>query len=291
MKITNNLGPHCSNALYHAARQSLYTPVEGQIRVSELIDAPMVRRLRTMHADEIIVPVERLIPSLMGTAWHSLMEKYTDPSEVSERRMYREYPDFNVTLTGQLDNYNPATCTISDYKETSSMKFIRKDFLKWEQQQNIYADLANENGMPVKTICIYVNVKDWSKYKAFQGGDYPRFRHMRLELPLWPHDQADAFIRERLALHAQDVPDVCTPEERWQKETEYALMKKGRKSAVRCMESAQEIEAYALDKKIKIDGIAHWIQERPGEDTRCEGWCDVCDFCPYYQMKAKECAA
>jgi len=290
MKITNNLGPHCSNALYNAAQESLYEPVEGQIRVSELIDAPIIRRLRILHANEITIPVERIIPSLMGTAWHSLMEKHTNPSETSECRMYREYPEFQTTLTGQLDNYNPTTCAISDYKETSVMKFIHQDFSSWEKQQNIYADLANENNMPVKTIHIYVNIKDWNKYKAFQGGNYPKFRHMKLSLPLWTHEQADAFIRQRLALHAQEIPDICTPEERWQKETQYALMKKGRKSAVRCMDSPQEIQDYAINKNIKIDGQHHWIQERPGEDTRCEGWCDVCDFCPYYQQ-LKEAAA
>ena len=78
-----------------------------------------------------------------------------------------------------------------------------------------------------------------------------------------------------------DLP-ACTPEERWHKEDTYAVMKEGRKSAVRVFKTHGDAQAY-IDSKM-LDN-KHSIVKREGTDNRCENYCNVNKWCPYYKSK------
>jgi len=99
-----------------------------------------------------------------------------------------------------------------------------------------------------------------------------------LEVSLWTPAQAQTYIERRVRLHQQamtgDWPD-CTPEERWTKSTKYALMKKGRKKAIKLY----NVEAEALQAVTEKD---HFVELRPGEETRCESYCGVSKHCPQF---------
>ena len=54
------------------------------------------------------------------------------------------------------------------------------------------------------------------------------------------------------------------------------MMKKGRKSAVRLLDSEEQAEAYVKDKNVK----GGYVEKREGENIRCDGYCSVREFCP-----------
>ena len=78
---------------------------------------------------------------------------------------------------------------------------------------------------------------------------------------VWPEDEQVKFIKDRVALieSQKDLPDdeipECLPTNRWQTETKYAIMKEGRKSAVKLHTDETEAQTHldTLDKKHYID--------------------------------------
>ena len=65
------------------------------------------------------------------------------------------------------------------------------------------------------------------------------------------------------------------------KPSKWALMKDGRKSAVKLFDSETEAMLY---KQTAKDGDALFIDHRKGEFTRCEGnFCGVAEFCDQYK--------
>ena len=79
-----------------------------------------------------------------------------------------------------------------------------------------------------------------------------------------------------------DIPP-CTSEERWEKPTKFAVMKEGRKSAVRVLETQEDAEKLAGEL-----GKNHSVQIRPGESTRCAEYCSAADYCNYYKTLGEE---
>jgi hypothetical protein len=109
-------------------------------------------------------------------------------------------------------------------------------------------------------------------------GRYPQARIIAYPIPLWPAHECESYILDRLRLHraALREPMTCTPEERWQEETLFAVMKAGRKSAVRVLDTQDEAEAMAAEK-----GKGHSVVERTGGDRRCKDFCTVAPHCPH----------
>jgi hypothetical protein len=98
-----------------------------------------------------------------------------------------------------------------------------------------------------------------------------------IDLPVWSLEEAEAWILSRVVLHQQSdlgVEVECTEEERWYSRTTFALMKDGGKRAKRVVEIKEEL--------LPIPE-GHHIEERPGVNRRCEGFCEVAPFCSQYQ--------
>ena len=105
MRVYNDIGHHCPDALLNAGKASMYRPMASKLRVSEMNDSPLIRFLKMKHWDELSVPISRLIASIRGTAWHAYLEQFAPPEDMTEYRFNRHYPDHNITLTGQPDGY------------------------------------------------------------------------------------------------------------------------------------------------------------------------------------------
>ena len=78
------------------------------------------------------------------------------------------------------------------------------------------------------------------------------------------------------ALSDSELP-LCTPEERFNSGDKYAVMKKGRKTAMRVLDSLEDAEAW------KHASGGEYIDVRKGEDKKCIDYCSVCKFCDYWQ--------
>jgi hypothetical protein len=104
---------------------------------------------------------------------------------------------------------------------------------------------------------------------------------MTIPVEMWPHEKTREFIVSRIALHeaAAFATDEglapCTPEERWQKETTYAVMKPGRKSALSVHVSMETAQASL------IGGAS--IVARPGKSVRCASYCPVSGICSQWK--------
>jgi hypothetical protein len=88
-------------------------------------------------------------------------------------------------------------------------------------------------------------------------------------------DYTEVFIQERLKAHFVNPP-TCTDEDRWKKEDSFAVMKTGRKTAMRVLSTLPEAKQWMTQ-----NGGTH-VDIRKGEYTRCENYCNVSTFCPLF---------
>ena len=70
----------------------------------------------------------------------------------------------------------------------------------------------------------------------------------------------------------------CTPEERWADPEKYAVMKNGRKSAVRVFDTLIDAENCAGEL-----GNSHYVETRPAVSRKCGKYCLCKDFCSFYR--------
>ena len=253
-----------------AVRNDPYTG-GGDISATKLIDAPRVQLLGKLHRDKVTTDVSERVWSLLGQAVHTILERagLRQDGMIVEERLFAEVNGWQVS--GQFDVLHLDDQKISDYKVTTVWKQHGSD--SWTRQMNVLRWLAHQNGHTVNTLEIVAIFRDWRKTEAQRNPEYPQAAIAVIPVPVWELDEAEAYIRERVALHqeaAEGVDIECTDEERWYSGTTYALMKPGSKRAVRVFDTpptpAQIPEG-------------HTVVERPGEYKRCQHYCDVSAFC------------
>ena len=84
---------------------------------------------------------------------------------------------------------------------------------------------------------------------------------------------------------SDDEIEPCTPEERWSTPTKWAVMKEGRKTAVKVCATEEEAQSFIDD--LEKDKDKHTIEVRPGIDKKCEDYCPCASFCSYYKETHK----
>lgn len=278
-----------------------YTRGESHISVTQLIDSPRVRILRAEFDHAISEDVSENLWSVLGRAAHSVMEDTAEGDRyIVEKRYSKVVRDW--TLSGAIDLVELMVDQVTgvmeaklwDYKVTSVWSVIFGK-IDWERQLNVYAELfQHETGIPVVELEIVVICRDWTNSKARSDSDsYPQCPIVRYPIKSWDRHERVTYIEERMKLHqdaeyahliGDDLPH-CTPDERWQKETKYAVKKKGRKSAIKVYDALEPAQEHA-------DGqTGGFVETRPGGCTRCEqNWCRVASWCDQYQdeIEAKE---
>ena len=168
----------------------------------------------------------------------------------------------------------------------------RKRRSEWEKQLNVYAWLVEHvKGVPVTKLTIDAFIKDFNTRESETRANYPTAGIVSIDVPLWPMERREEYIRGRIHEHSEarfaeetgGVLPPCTSEEMWEKETVYALKKDGNVRAKSLHSSMEEAEA-ALEEA----GKGFHIETRPGERTRCKSFCSVNKFCQQYQSYLEE---
>ena len=77
-----------------------------------------------------------------------------------------------------------------------------------------------------------------------------------------------------------DDIEPCTAEERWADADKYAVMKNGRKTAVRVFDTLIEAENCAGEL-----GNSHYVEHRPAVSRKCGKYCLCKDFCNFYKKE------
>jgi hypothetical protein len=278
MRITNELNlPAPLIAAVSKTRQ----PVSGQISVTELISPPQIRALTIKHWDEITEDASERLWAAVGSLMHQMLESHADiPRHQAERTLSTIVEGVNVTGTFDL-YYEDGVLT--DYKFVSVWTTMNGVKEEWQQQLNLYAHLLSLTGARVESLQVVAIYRDWSKSKVFDS-NYPSTQVQTFTVPLWSNEVTESFLLERVRLHLKaEAGEVlpCTPEERWERPTRYAVMKRGQKRAVRLYDTREE----AVGNATKV-GL--YVEERPGLNVRCESYCRVSSFCPQYASMKEE---
>jgi hypothetical protein len=179
------------------------------------------------------------------------------------------------------------TKELYDYKQTSIWTIkaaLAEGKTEWTQQMNIQVELLDENGIQVDSAWIMAFARDWSEAASLRDSDYPN-KVEKIQIPIWPKSMRQSFIRERIADHKaarEGNARDCTDEERWLRDRKWAVMKKGRKSAVKLHDNEKDAYQHleSLDTK-------HYIEFRKGTYLFCERYCPAKDFCDQYQEEIK----
>lgn len=289
MKITNvyNLPQPLVDAV-----TSDYQPTPRRYSVTTLLKGTCEIVLSRRHGDEVTRDVSEMIWALFGSACHKVLEQSQEKAdELKETKLEYTFDDIGLTVSGIQDLYSESEQKVVDYKTASVNKVIFDDWSDYRRQLLCYAWILNKIGLPCKSGEIVAFLKDWSTMKTKANKDYPKlpvyvkhFEFSEDEL-----NNSGVWIKQKLVKvqeTLENVPDSqllpCLPEERWERPTTYAVMKKGRKTALRVFNDLTD----AMKEKRKYDCDANvYIETRKGQSVKCENYCDYSKWCPFYQMK------
>lgn len=192
-------------------------------------------------------------------------------------------------ISGGIDLYDRELKCLEDYKFTSIYTWIYRNragntrVQDWTEQLNMYRLFLENAGIEVNKLKINLLFRDFSKSKAKFDRNYP-LQTESLELELFGLDIVEMMIEKKIANLEQynNVSDdnipVCTPEERWEGATQYAVMKEGRKTAIKLHYSSYEAKQQAGQL-----GAKHYVETRPATPTRCIDYCACNKFCNFYK--------
>lgn len=239
--------------------------------------------LNRRHNAEIEQDCSDMIWLLFGKAVHAVLEQYSEgASEFAEEKLTVGLEN-GYTVSGVIDLYDLDKAEVVDYKTASVWKAIYKDYDDWKKQGLAYAWLLRKNGLPCERVVFYAILKDWSKTKAKTDHEYPQSPVLRVEFNIKEIDEIDKFIRNKIdeIIFYEDKPDselpLCSEEDRWNDGNKYAVMKKGRKTALRVLDSMEAAEEW------KSTNGGDFIETRKGTDKKCIDYCLCCTKCDYYK--------
>ena len=285
MIITNKL--NLPESFVNMAKQD-YIFADNEYRVTSLLKGIRETILERRHFNEIEQDVSDMIWLLFGTAVHGILEHQQEgDNEIKEERIKVTIGDY--LLSGQFDLYNDETKTITDYKTCSVWKVIFGDYSDWRRQTLIYAWMIRQFGFEADNAEIIALMKDHSKRDAKIKENYPQLPVQKIKFKFTDEDftEIEEWLKSRFAeiAEAEKLPDdelpLCTPEERFNSGDKYAVMKKGRKTAMRVLDSMEEAEKWMADNG------GDFIETRKGEDKKCKDYCSVCQFCNYYKEEVQ----
>ena len=243
MKVTNRL--HLPEAFVKAVSVERHNKA-GCYSATTLNKGTKEIILQERHWDEFTVDASDSVWATFGTAVHAIMEKYEDGN------FHEEAFDIAVSksrVTGVVDSYDMERGIINDWKTASVYKIMKGDFSDWYKQGMTYAWLLKQNGLDVHKCRFIALLKDHSMTKAETDRTYPQAPVFIYEFEVTPEELAQtgeritAKVKAIEAAEKQGDDDIepCTPEERWADGDKWAVMKNGRKTAIRVFDT--EIDA------------------------------------------------
>ena len=205
MKITNKHNAPDSlvafaNAKHYDAGGSTYT-------VTQLIDSPRVRILRSRHYRDMEEDVYATVFRLVGTSLHHIAEQYG--GEGAEERLFLDLTEElgrgeRLVVSGAIDlqSDDDGAVVIGDYKMTSVAATRFPD--KWAKQLNMYAYLVQRvNGKRVSKLEVYAILKDWNWRTASTRSDYPKQPGVTIPIDLWSYEEQEDFFMGRIKAHIE----------------------------------------------------------------------------------------
>lgn len=239
--------------------------------------------LTDRHFDEIEIDAADQVWAVLGTAVHSIMEAQKDENFHEEKFKVAVGDSF---VTGQVDSYDMEHATIFDWKTASVWKIQFADFSDWRAQGMTYAWLLKKSGLDVKKCVFVAMLKDHSKTKAKTDASYPQLPVYRYEFNVTEEALAEtekriiakvAEIENAYKLGDDDI-EPCSADERWADNEKWAVMKNGRKTAIKLFENTADADAMAGEM-----GNAYYVEHRPAISRKCGDYCACKEWCSFYK--------
>lgn len=248
-------------------------PQRGTFSVSELIAPPQIRDLLIRHWDELTEDAASRLRFFSDGLLHHLLDSY---GNVGGRRVERlqSYATDDGLVAGSFDVLRVGD-ELHEYRSVSTWRVTSGVPRDWVERMNLYAEVLRRGGLPVTALKIVAMFRDFSASRT-NDANYPQAEVQTFDIPLWQPDEASAFLRDRIALHqAADggAYPPCSPDERWERPTKFALMKVGRQKAVKVYDDEETARGNMTSEQ-------HYIEPRPGQSTRCLFHCRVAAVCP-----------
>ena len=243
--------------------------------------------LTDRHFDEITVDAADSVWAVWGTAVHALLESQPDNNFHEE---YFKVPVSNSFVTGQVDSYDMENGVINDWKTASVWKVQFNDFKDWRAQGLTYAWLLQQSGLEVKKCRFVALLKDHSKTKAKTDSSYPQSPVFIYEFDVTAADLEETAARilakvqeiESAYKLDDDAIEPCSAEERWADGEKWAVMKNGRKTAIKLFDNSADADAMAGEM-----GNAYYVEHRPAISRKCLDYCNCKEFCSFYHAMKK----
>lgn len=294
MKFTNKY--HLPEPFVIAFGQDDYVRGDAAHTATELIKPVRIRAYTEKYSGQMVEDISDRVWRFFGSVKHLLLQQIAaqDPERyIAEQRFDTVMPGTSIRVSGQIDLYDTKERILYDYKETSTWKFMLGDTREWEEQANINLYLLRMDDIFPKKLINVAWLKDWKARKArmTRDGRYPECAIHVMPLPLWTVGQQQDFILKRAAAWEadHDNPPVCTKRERWERDATIALMKRGRKSAVRLFFNRDQAEAALIGtRKGSKPGEQFYLEDRPAEPVRCLDFCPVQQFCDFGREAVKK---
>lgn len=290
MNYTNELG---LPQPFVEAVKSKHTYKPNRYSVTEVLGGTCEAVLKRRHQSEVTEDVSSMLWAILGTAVHKVLESAeSGPEQHQEQWLCVKVGGYE--LSGIFDLYDESTGTVTDWKVTSVYTVLFGDFEKWRKQTLAYCWMLRQKGFNAHRGQIVAMLRDHNMRKARTEKDYPPHPVFVIE---WDFTEEDfKSIENEIwwwfaeVSHEETVEDdylePCSPEQTWHKPDKWAVMKDGRKRAVRVFED--EEEAVELLNRLKETDKGHHIEFRKGEDTRCQSYCSVAEWCPYGRKSLEE---
>lgn len=271
MKLTNH--ENLPIAIVRAIENDGYSRGVSDYSTTMLSKPSRIVALEKQFGDELEEDAADRIFSLVGQLGHSILER-SGIADIIEKRLFA--PINGKILSGQVDVVDGSV--LEDYKFTSI--WVAKGGVKdeWQEQASVNSWLCHKNGIKItkaRYICIF---RDWSKMRVGREQGCPRSQAQVFHIDPWPLDQTEKWIIERINSHeaAMKSLPLCSDSERWARMPKVAVMKTGRKSAVKLFDS----EGAALDFINEQPKSADFYTEtRPSDSIRCRHYCSCLSKC------------
>ena len=284
MKVSNRL--HLPEAFVKAVSTTRHN-APGCFSATTLNKGAKEIILTDRHFDEITVDAADSVWAVWGTAVHALLESQPDNNFHEESF---KVPVGNSFVTGQVDSYDMEHATIFDWKTASVWKVQFADFSDWYKQGMTYAWLLKQSGLEVRHCVFIALLKDHSKTKAKTDASYPQSPVFKYEFDVTDEELAQTEARiiakvveiENAYKLGDDDIEPCSAEERWADGEKWAVMKNGRKTAVKVFDNQQDADAMAGEL-----GNSHYVEHRPAISRKCGEYCSCKDFCNFYKNMNK----
>lgn len=287
MKITNNY--NLPQALVDLVKDSLYEYKDKHFSVTQILNPTRYVLLNKRHFDKIEKDVTECINQVLGTATHSLLEKF-DKTGYAEIYL-KQHIKKGYYLTGKCDLYNENEFTLEDYKTATVWKIKFADFEDWRKQGLMYAFLLKKEGKIVSKLKFHALLKDWTarekRLADLKGEFYPETQvytweykvttQELIEIEGYIHKKFDELI-EQETLEDELLID-CGKKDTWYTGDKFAVYGSNKNKALRVLDTLEEAQDYLKNKG------GEEIIARKGEYRRCQDYCDCCKFCKYYNER------